>query len=190
MSARLCALSLLGDRLVHLSSPGCEAAPSGALLPGAARAVEMDGDKRLRRDPAARSQSAAPAQEAGWKPLGGREEATPLGPPHRRVRGDTCGGRAIHCKVLTGSSLPLNADPQNQEAISLSLGLLVRGSAMPLTGTPHRSTARSQASSKAAPPRRGGTIPVTVRLDPPRCDRLKRSVTRQLFPAISARGST
>ncbi len=61
---------------------------SASLLPGAARAVGMDGEKRLRRDPAARSRSAAQAEEAGWKPLWGREGATPLGPPLCRVRGD------------------------------------------------------------------------------------------------------
>jgi len=53
---------------------------SASLLPGAARAVGLEGEKRLRRDPAARSRSAAQVEEAGWKPLWGREGAKPLGP--------------------------------------------------------------------------------------------------------------
>jgi hypothetical protein len=40
----------------------------------------LEGEKRLRRDPAARSRSAAQAEEAGWKALWGREGAKPLGP--------------------------------------------------------------------------------------------------------------
>ena len=40
----------------------------------------MEGEKRLRRDPAARSRSAAQAEEAGWKSLWGREGAKLLGP--------------------------------------------------------------------------------------------------------------
>ena len=65
----------------HLPSPfAAKQRPSGALLPGAARAVGIDGEKRLRRDPAARSRSAAQAEEAGWKLLWGREGAKPLGP--------------------------------------------------------------------------------------------------------------
>jgi len=48
--------------------------------------VGLDGEKRLRRDPAARSRSAAQAEEAGWKALWGREGAKPLGPSTPRPR--------------------------------------------------------------------------------------------------------
>jgi hypothetical protein len=39
-------------------------------------------------------------------------------------------------------------------------------------------TARPQTTAVALPSRRNGTIPVTVRLDPARYDRLKRVVRR------------
>ncbi|MGI4802286.1 MAG: hypothetical protein ACRYG8_51275 [Janthinobacterium lividum] len=42
----------------------------------------------------------------------------------------------------------------------------------------HRPAATSRASSEPAVTRRNGTIPVTVRLDPPRYDRLKRVVAQ------------
>ena len=61
------------------------------LLPGAARAVELEGENRLRGDPE-RNEIDRPTGQfrlrSGRKPVWGREGATPLGPHLRRVCGD------------------------------------------------------------------------------------------------------
>ncbi len=56
----------------------------------------MEGENRLRGDPAARSRSGAEVEEAGRKPVWGREEAKPLGPRLSRVHGArTCFAQGI-----------------------------------------------------------------------------------------------
>jgi len=80
---------------ILLSPCAAKQRPCGRLLPGAARAEGLEWEKRLRRDPAARSRSAAEAEEAGWKPLWGRKGATPLGP--------LCAASAATTRVSVGS---------------------------------------------------------------------------------------
>ena len=66
----------------HLAFPlAAKQRPCGALLPGAARAVGLEGEKGLLRDPAARSRSTCGGGgKLGGSSLRGREGATPLGP--------------------------------------------------------------------------------------------------------------
>lgn len=60
----------------------------------------MEGEKRLRRDPTARSQrSSRRRRKRGGSLIWGREEATPLGSPRSRVGGDM----TLFARGLTGT---------------------------------------------------------------------------------------